>query len=308
MARTRFQARWDSVPSPQSLVGPEEMQRGRQVLADALNPALSDLRADFGGMTDYYELPARLQQWAMAAEGGGWDTTARTLGALDLFFARRPASSCRDASTWCRYLRTRLQSALTTSCGRLVQWRSILHAIPEQWLPEELLRRSLQQQISADGRFTLLSLDLALRLPTPGGKQWLSAATRREWPLIRARLAQGRPCAVELVRERPVPDLLARETVVVFSGDEPAPDTLQLRCYHPAHDGEIILHCDFTGARLVVAEIGVRPDSAPVCGFFLLDYRPESPPAGSWSRLLRLTGFPRLAWWWRHRRRKSRTA
>ncbi|WP_305042079.1 hypothetical protein [Geoalkalibacter sp.] len=300
MKTRRFHPRTDALVCPAGLIGPVELARLQAALGAAIGEALGVLRAEFGGMVDYYDLPRRLALWQQASRPDGWQTTAAALGAVDLFLARCSPPRAAAFPAWPEFLRERLLADLVASSARLVQWRAILYGVPEQWLPEDLVRRSLHQKLACDERFVFLDLHVMLRLPTPGGKAWLGAASRREWCKIHERLAAGRPCLVELIREQSCPDLCRRETIVVYAAEPGGDDRCVLHAYHPRWGAkEFCLDVDFAAEGLHLREDVANPEK--LRGFFMLDCRAQQPPLGWKGRLLRSVGIAQLQWWWRHR-------
>ncbi|KIH76034.1 hypothetical protein SAMN05660860_02647 [Geoalkalibacter ferrihydriticus] len=267
----------------------------------ALRTALQALRADFSGMVDAYDLPARMHGWLRDSRPDGWRGTAAALGSVGYFLGRCSPQRGLATPAVRDYLRRRCMAAMIASSPRLVQWRSILSGIPDCWLPEEWLLRSLRRQLAADERFSSLDLQLELRLANSGGRAWLKAQSTKEWQAIRGQLVAGRPCVVELIREQAMPNFLGRETLVVFAAQEPAANLVVLHVYAPEQGARhATLQLDFSAQELVVRE-STELLGTPVRGLFLLDAPQQAPPVCRGQRLLRRLGVAQLLWWWHHR-------
>ncbi len=301
MLHTRFHPAVDAVDLPPDLVGIKGEKRIRDNLKGITDEVLALLRQDFSGMVDYYRLPSQLPLWINDSTGAGWMSTAQAVAALD-FFSTRSLRRKTKGAAWREFLRERLIHIVGASTGRLCHWLSVLHGIPDNWLPENIVRRSLHEQVSGDGRFILLNLELVLRLPHPGGGQWLCQSTFREWQRVRGCLSAGHPCLLEFVGMDAVPDFLKRETVVVFAAEELGDKQVLLKVYQPSRNSDSSLLCDFSGPGFVVRENDKNGQSLAFGGFFMVDYRPHKPPQSFGHRLLEITGGPRLLWGWRHRR------
>ncbi|MDO3378525.1 hypothetical protein [Geoalkalibacter halelectricus] len=302
LIHSRFDPRGDGFSCPADLIGAEETEQLQQAQAAALEKAVLALRADFSGMIDVYGLPRRMRFWLHNSHPQGWLATADALGARAYYLARRPPVRGSVDSAGRDFLRRLWLEAMTASSARLIQWRSILYGLPEQWLPALSVTRDLRQRLTARGDFFLEDLQLDLRLPSPGGRAWLKAQSVREWYRLREQLKAGRPCVVELIREQECPDFQARETLVVFAAREASVAMVLLYCYDPSRGARpLLLHMDLSAEELVVRE-SEDLGKTSLRGLFLVDAPADAPPESRRRRLLRSLGMARLHWWWRRRR------
>ncbi|MCP4692916.1 MAG: hypothetical protein GY859_33050, partial [Desulfobacterales bacterium] len=274
-----FTGRWE--------LSDKEADRARETFINALKEAMDILKPFLGALIPFYNAGRRAKKRIHVhsprrlGRAGGM-----VFAALDFYNARRLfPSSGADAPTPSgagdqlrEYILQRDRDSRAANAAPLLAWMTVLHDIPEKWLPRALLLDSLQRMIEENEWLRDVDIQIDLKEPFPGGAPWLCDQTFDQWELLKRRIDAGAPCPIRLIGESDAP---YDHHPVLAIGYEALGDGLgEILVYDvdsPGKDQSILL--DFRGRKLSAEESFPNRRRGPLRGFFCETYTPVRPPA-----------------------------
>ncbi len=293
----------------------EEADGVRKAFMSALGEALEMLKPFLGAVTGFYDA-ARLAKKRI--ESG----SPRRLGcaggmvfaALDFYKARgllRPAGSdapkppenAPGAGAQLRaHILRRERDNRAANFATLLAWMTMLHDIPEKWLPHPLLLNSLEQMIEGNELFRDVDIEIDLKEPFPGGAPWSSGQSLDQWETLKNRIDADEPWPIRLIGDGG--SLYDNRPVLALGYKDAGEGIGEILVYDvnsPGREHSILL--DFRGRRLSAEESFPDERRGALRGFFCEAYSPVRPmvparhPLSIFSRDFLLRMLRRLRGW-----------
>jgi hypothetical protein len=274
-----------------------EWRRGqlRNILLQAQERALSLAERDFG--LAVHLCPIRKACEELIA-GGELDPLLAAAGdvfvSLDHFFARTtpPPLSSHAKLRWAVFSAKRSFDFFMANGVELLAFAGVLRAVPERWLPSELLNLDLSRRFGNTVLFENVRCEAFLPPQMPGGIQWLKNKSLEHFAVMERQCPQAPMPFVLLLRDF---DCLHALILIANSCSRKNENEFRLRCCDvkdAASEMELLLDLSDWGSQAVTV-CGKR---GQVVGLIRVRYAPCLPPLGSFQKLLGVVGLRRLFW------------
>jgi hypothetical protein len=211
--RTLFRPQLDRLPAiDEPQLSTDELAALTAAQKTAAEKADTTLTAMYGAMAGRHGVDAALAEEVDAPLSPSFALdAARAVAALDHFNARlRPPDFDTGGLTSARnraiaerlrpYLAARLLAASTAAAEVAVLWRTIARTIPEQWIPDRLVRGAVDAAFAHSTLFERDEVSMDRRLRCLGGEAWLRQARSTAWHRLRDRLNEKRPTLIGSIR------------------------------------------------------------------------------------------------------------
>jgi hypothetical protein len=311
MPRTRFIPELDGMDFGGPLPAPEPQSAA--LYPAAADEAVSGMENTFGNLVHALFLKDRLQADRPRLEALLIDmNSAAALLALDFFFKRvrppsrpvapfgpdaQPAEPSAPGRRWSACLQDRLQQYLRREFAQNLLWYGVGRYIPEEWVSRERLAARISKTIESWAH-EQVAVAVDLKLPAPGGRDWLAQQSAHQWRTLKSALEKNRPSAANLIWEL-ADGSWQVETAIVFAFAADSAGAVTVETWRPGLPPRSVrLDC-------------LRPNGNPPAGDAVLAglrsvaYQPSLPPMSAWQKFLYLIQVERLLWHLRRFRRPS---
>ena len=286
MPTTTFRPQLDSFVLGQALLlDPATKERIRDVISQAIPEIIPTLRPSYGAMLDEYcaidSLSAGLGEETPDYFG---QSTLLAFAALDCFYTKTPAKRYKSFSTKHHvtaqaFFVNRLLTAIQDNISVLTVWLTVLHAIPENWFPESLIKHAIEREINRLGVYHDTVIEFELQLPIKGGGQWLKQKSLTEWSILKKHIDDGKPWPIGLIRKQRQLNFYIDETVVVYAYAERSDNTASIYLYDTQRPWfEHMIDIDFNQSELLTQETFAGIEKPPIAGFVCKRYAAIRPP------------------------------
>jgi hypothetical protein len=277
----------------------------RSILRRASDQVVSLLRNDFGAAVHLYAVRNALEEIIVSGE---LEPLLKTAGmvftSLDYFFAQTPPPSlgAEDKLVLSPYVRGRARDFFTFNGTQLLLLLGVLRAIPERWMPDELLSDSLYRRFRALPFLEEVSCEATLYPPKPGGIPWLKEQSLQDFD------SMAKDCAAA-----PIPFVL-----VLRGLDQSQPEVfIANSCRRKGGEQLLLGYCSTQNSSqpmetlLSVNDWGnesitVGGEKRQIVALMRVRYTPRMPPLNRLGRFLHQLGIRRLHWRWRRLGRSGR--
>jgi len=300
MLRTAFTPRRDGLSDwdlPRSEALPSWLIKPLFTVAHA--QALEALHGAFFDAVEIFDLSRHIQRWidhaalSMCAQEAG-----KLYLSLDYHYSCLPLPRQlhrlrgKKALLFNRYFDQRSLDNLGANLANLLQALAILSLIPDTWFPQKALEERIEDKIRQLGVYRQVQVDCQLSLP-PGGMRWMALATLNAVAQVRAKLAQGQPCLVRLVRS--LEGLEENRQAIVYACENLGDGCRRLEIFEPGCVlEEHALQVTVNGKQVELLELAPPGRPLPVLGLLCEAHSAVPPPRECVPWLLRNPAMRRL--------------
>lgn len=251
-----------------------------------------------------YEVEKTMQEEMKTRKTGEWVRKGgMAFGVLDYFYANQPLlpgktkrkyrlkfKKGKRERDWNRYYGQRILDCRTASVASAIAWAAVLRSIPERWLPEAIVLDPVRRELERMALFDHIDLRLELRMPCPGGADWIFQNTLEQWEDLRRWLDEGRPRPVRLVGR--TSGGVHDHQVIAYDYEETGEGIWTISLYDPEMQEAGTIRID-SGKGGLDSGGGIEyGDLEQLVGFFCVDYAPVPPPISFIDRVVGMI-FPR---------------
>ncbi len=273
----------------------------QNALSAATTRVLTELKRDYYGGVEAYNLPDQLGRWIQNAQLERCGREAGTVFTiLDYFNAglylpkNTQQLERRRQESFRRYFWQRSLDNIRANSFSLLKALAITALLPGEWYPQAVLDGQIKAELKRLRIYREISINADLGL-APGGLDWMAQTTRSSVTRLQEHLETGRPWPVRLILD--ANHLCANRQVIAYSLKKEPGHVVRVEIYEPdCICDEHTIRINLGGEQPVVNEICPPGLPVPLAGLICDSYPAAAPPTACLSPLQR-NGTARKFFW-----------